>query len=564
MSEKQARRLYAEAQQFSKKLSDEGWSRAHHLEISETAGAADLFAGDQLDRPLVVGLFGGTGVGKSSLLNRLAGSDIARTGVVRPTSMEITAYLHCDKQITSLPEGFPSDRFAEVRHSNPRFADVMWVDMPDFDSEETQNRDQVTGWLPHIDLLLYVVTPERYKDEEGWRLLIKNGYRHAWLFVMNQWDKGENIQFDDFKQLLAGAGFESPHLFCTVCADKPAADPQDDFDKLADFVARLAQRNIVSQLEKRGWLQRLAVANERLQARLEVLQGAEKDRALTHSFDHHWAEFRTSARVNLDLPFRQFSEQFSGQKTAALGAALKTLVGPGKNAEPVRIDHQVASSVAMKTDVTALWDDWSATRLQDAFSQFELAQAEHGVPVSRLKTLRSEIEADTAIIVKSQLQSALDKAITNPGSPVQRKAIAVLERLQWLLPLAAVLWVGYRIVSGFVAGAADSAAYVGMDFFVNGLLLVGVSWCFPWLIMKLLKPTIAKSVYVGLGDGLDTGLQHGATKYRERLQEVSLERNRLLADGNELRSAISAVCEQSLLLDQSSLEGMVLPVSTPK
>ena len=45
-------------------------------------------------RPLIVAFMGGTGVGKSSLLNRLAGKAIARAGIVRPTSREVTLFHH--------------------------------------------------------------------------------------------------------------------------------------------------------------------------------------------------------------------------------------------------------------------------------------------------------------------------------------------------------------------------------------------------------------------------------------------------------------------------------------
>ena len=62
--------------------------------------------------------------------------------------------------------------------------------MPDFDSTEQSNKQLVLQWLPHIDVLIYVVSPERYKDEKAWRLLLAEGARHAWLFVINQWDKG--------------------------------------------------------------------------------------------------------------------------------------------------------------------------------------------------------------------------------------------------------------------------------------------------------------------------------------------------------------------------------------
>ena len=47
--------------------------------------------------------------------------------------------------------------------------------MPDFDSIDQNNRHLVLEWLPHIDVLIYVVSPERYRDEKAWRLLFAEG-----------------------------------------------------------------------------------------------------------------------------------------------------------------------------------------------------------------------------------------------------------------------------------------------------------------------------------------------------------------------------------------------------
>ena len=96
MSEEQARQVYREAEDFSAQLARDGWIDETPFGRTEIDSPGDLFSSGGSDRPLVVGLFGGTGVGKSSLLNRLAGDSIARTGVVRPTSMEITAARHHD------------------------------------------------------------------------------------------------------------------------------------------------------------------------------------------------------------------------------------------------------------------------------------------------------------------------------------------------------------------------------------------------------------------------------------------------------------------------------------
>ncbi len=55
-------------------------------------------------RPLIVAFMGGTGVGKSSLLNRLAGKAIARVGIERPTSREVTLFHHQTVAIQHLPD----------------------------------------------------------------------------------------------------------------------------------------------------------------------------------------------------------------------------------------------------------------------------------------------------------------------------------------------------------------------------------------------------------------------------------------------------------------------------
>ena len=87
----------------------DGWLTQLELErflSLEHRTPGDLFA-DAQQRPLVVAFFGGTGVGKSSLLNRLAGEPIARTGVERPTSREVTIYLHESVELAQLPPELP-------------------------------------------------------------------------------------------------------------------------------------------------------------------------------------------------------------------------------------------------------------------------------------------------------------------------------------------------------------------------------------------------------------------------------------------------------------------------
>ena len=96
-----------------------GWidkQQALSLAETEDEDANSLFL-QKHTRPLVVAFMGGTGVGKSSLLNKLAGQSIARTGVERPTSREVTLYHHQSVSINQLDEKFPLQQIQVAQHT---------------------------------------------------------------------------------------------------------------------------------------------------------------------------------------------------------------------------------------------------------------------------------------------------------------------------------------------------------------------------------------------------------------------------------------------------------------
>ncbi len=111
-------------------LSDQDKEKIASIDLGDPAR---LFSESE-QRPLVVAFFGGTGVGKSSLLNRLAGRNIARTGVERPTSHEVSAFIHDSVRIAHLPSDFPSEKINIVRHELTQHRKILWLDMPDIDS----------------------------------------------------------------------------------------------------------------------------------------------------------------------------------------------------------------------------------------------------------------------------------------------------------------------------------------------------------------------------------------------------------------------------------------------
>ena len=557
MSEKLARQLFDEARQFSASVSSAGWTVLPDPEFVDHKSSADLFASEE--RPLVVGLFGGTGVGKSSLLNRLSGSDIARTGVVRPTSMEITAYLHQKIALDALPEHFSTDKFSAARHDNERLNNVMLVDMPDFDSNEVQNKDQVMQWMPHIDLLIYVVTPERYKDAEGWKMLLDHGYRHAWLFVMNQWDRGSPLQFDDFVGLLATAGFNTPQVFRTVgnktADNKNSNTPDDDqFTDLVEVIVSLAQRKVIIQLQERGWLQRLSGLQSQLKTETTLLS-ASNQQTLQNSFNNHWEQFHQASVAHLDLSFKSHSALFAEKKVTAVNTVLKSLTGGGANSDV----SDIAANISSRSDVKLLWDDWLTVRMQDTISKFLLAETEHGLPATAIASLTSDATLDNArTSVTQQLQHSLDSAIKAPGLLWQRWLSRIASVLKILLPVLALVWVTWRVINGFIAGATDRSAYVGLDFLVNGMLLALLGWLIPMLTEKILVPSMPETVYRSLHQGLDNGLALIKEQFNERLESVNQERERLLSTGSDLGVRIDQLVSDSRITDDPVLRRLML------
>jgi hypothetical protein len=121
-------------------------------------------------RSLTMGLLGGTGVGKSTVMNALAASPIASTSHRRPHTDRVLIYRHTSAQVppTLLAAEVPCQ---EITHGTETVKHVILCDLPDFDSLLGAHRERVLAFLEHLDLLAWVASPEKYADGRFYEFL---------------------------------------------------------------------------------------------------------------------------------------------------------------------------------------------------------------------------------------------------------------------------------------------------------------------------------------------------------------------------------------------------------
>lgn len=141
----------------------------------------------------VVAIAGSTGSGKSTLFNALAGQELSPAGVRRPTTSRAFACVWGAEGAAPLVQwlGVPR-RQTEWRHTEEfdDLAGLVLLDLPDHDSTELEHRLEVDRLVEMVDLLVWVVDPQKYADEALHERYLRRlaGHDSVTVVLLNQID----------------------------------------------------------------------------------------------------------------------------------------------------------------------------------------------------------------------------------------------------------------------------------------------------------------------------------------------------------------------------------------
>lgn len=171
---------------------------------------------------VVIAIAGGTGSGKSSTLNAIAGVEVTSVGALRP---------HTDSPVAWAPRGAGDgvdallDRLGvSERVENTTVPGVALIDLPDMDSVTEWHRHTVEELLPQVDAVLWIVDPVKYHDpvlHDDFLSPLADHHRQ-FVFVLNQVDKigadaGARVDAH-FSEILVADGHPDPVVFVIAAA----------------------------------------------------------------------------------------------------------------------------------------------------------------------------------------------------------------------------------------------------------------------------------------------------------------------------------------------------------
>lgn len=305
----------------------------------------------------VVAIAGATGSGKSSIVNRLAGTELSDSGVRRPTTSVTHAAVWGDADAGPLLDWLEVQRRHRVDSSYDALDGLVLLDLPDHDSTAVEHRLEVDRLVALVDVLVWVTDPQKYADEALHAGYIAPLAGHASIlrFVLNQVDRlpdGGAEVAEDLRRLIEADGVDAPRVFPVSAATgegfeelvamlhDAVADRRASVDRLGADVSGAAATL------RRG----SGAAETRGKVRSTLIEGLGEAAGSGPAADIAAAHHRRQGSLAMGWPFTRFLRRLGRRPLA-------DLPGPGRSAASApRADlamRDYAESVA--ADLEAPW-----------------------------------------------------------------------------------------------------------------------------------------------------------------------------------------------------------------
>lgn len=184
----------------------------------------------------IVALAGSTGSGKSSLFNTISGLELSPVGVRRPTTGDTHACVWGLEGVGPLLDWLSIEkrhryaRASALDRDEGSLRGLVLLDLPDHDSIKAAHRAEVDRLVEVVDLLVWVLDPQKYADTAIHENYLRNFARHAevMVVVLNQIDRlgpdeAEEC-LDHLRELLRADGIAVPRIIATSTVDHTGID----------------------------------------------------------------------------------------------------------------------------------------------------------------------------------------------------------------------------------------------------------------------------------------------------------------------------------------------------
>ncbi len=439
----------------------------------------------------VVALAGATGSGKSSLFNSLAGIGIATVGARRPTTSKPTAVVWGQGGAALLDWLDVPRRHRTTRESELDGTDqtdlhgLVLLDLPDHDSTAVSHRLEVDRLVRLVDLLVWVVDPQKYADDLlHTRYLQRLGeHQDVMVMVLNQVDRlpADQVQecVTDLQRLLRADGLPKvPVLAMSARTGDGVRDLRGALVEAVEHHEVVAQR-ILADVETAADALRQGVGEserdpEKLPGRDLLVDAFTRAAGVPAVLDAVQADYRRRAHARTGWPFSRWVARFKPDPLRRLR------IGPGGSG-PARTD-------APDPALAALGRSSLPAPTQAQRAQVELATRQVATRCSEdLPRRWVDAVSVAAAPPGPDLADALDQAVTSidlshrtpfwwrlAGLGQVLLALAAVAGLVWLGALGVVGWLRLPEIETPMVGPVPLPTLLLVGGLVLGLLLAAV------------------------------------------------------------------------------------------